>query len=156
MTNLCLELPRIASDVGIVVIRKIGTNNNIMDLRVRKDAISVWLIWLKNNNQSPGYRGLQISQNHLDLLPSDGFIELTTIETTEEPDLETHLPVSDQNERHVIDCNVLDEQEDEASIPCGQGDIEDDILSQGIQNMVLVSNEITHTGVSNGKLNLFN
>ena len=58
-------------------------------------------------------------------LPDDGFIELTTIETEEEPNLVTDLSVSSQNraeDDNFTSQSVPSQQGSSDSFPCAQAD----------------------------------
>jgi hypothetical protein len=52
--ELCRELPRHADDAGLILQRKRGTNGRIEQLRVRRDHVKRWLVWLKQH--CPPYR----------------------------------------------------------------------------------------------------
>ena len=121
ISSMATALPRLAADVNIVVIRRRGTDNRVRDLRVRRRNIQVWLEWLSSNSIAPGYRGLVVSQRNLDLLPEDDFIELPTRETDQEPDLNSHVQVSAQNEQSAQgQSHVQGEQQTDHADSCEQ------------------------------------
>jgi hypothetical protein len=156
LTVIARELPRLAQDVGIVVVRKIGSDNRVTDLRVRRHRVQAWLEWLKANSRAPGYRDLVINNSNLQLLPEDDFVQLTTVETEDDLDLNSHRPVSDQNEQAAAHAPNQQEpslcaqtsQASQHSITCAQVES----LSQRLDSINIEqenddSEETTHTAV---------
>lgn len=103
ISKIALELPRLAADIPIVIIRSPNHSNpaNSIDLKVRRNHVEVWLRWLKANSSVPGYKNLVISKSNLDLLPDDGLIELKEIESIEE--FEISLNTSPHDQQELID-----------------------------------------------------
>ena len=96
--QIATVLPRLGSEIGVVVYRKENTaTRQNLDLRVRQAYVTNWLEWLKVNG-IPVYRNVVFDRERLADLPTNG--ELlgipVHIETLADPELE--LPPFDQNE----------------------------------------------------------
>ena len=62
------HLPRLPSQLDILLVRKEGSDNTHCDFRVRKLVVLRALKWL---NQHKFYRNIEINQDALDQLPED-------------------------------------------------------------------------------------
>ena len=72
------SLPRTASNLGTVIVRRKRISGNVMEFRVRRDRVYAALVFLKRNNY---YSNIKIDSVALDALPEDGELkELQTIE----------------------------------------------------------------------------
>jgi len=125
--NVVRVLPRVAHDVPIIVIKQAGSRfipNR--DFIVRQSVIRQWLLWLKANNRTPIFRDLEISEEHLSLLPENEEITgLQTIETEQEVDVSANM-------ENAQNHGTVEEQTD----PVVQ-------LSQGIARSCSISQDIT-------------
>ena len=63
-------LPRLPTELDIIVVRKQGAADSHHDFRVRRSVVLAALQWLLANNQY--YRRVQINSDALALLPEDG------------------------------------------------------------------------------------
>ena len=73
------SLPRTASNLGTVVVRRKRSSGNVMEFRVRRDRVYAALVLLKRNNKY--YSNIKIDSVALDALSEDGELkELQTIE----------------------------------------------------------------------------
>ena len=73
------SLPRTASNLGTVVVRRKRNSGNVMEFRVRRDRVYAALVFLKRNNKY--YSNIKIDSVELEALPEDGELkELQTIE----------------------------------------------------------------------------
>ena len=79
------SLPRLPSELDIIVIRKEGAANSHRDFHVRRAVVLCALQWLLANNKY--YRGVHLNPIALALLPEDG--NLTGLRSTQ--------PVTKQN-----------------------------------------------------------
>ena len=64
------SLPRLPSELDIVIIRKEGTGDSHRDFRVRRAVVHCALQWLVANNKY--YRSVHINADALAMLPEDG------------------------------------------------------------------------------------
>ena len=94
------SLPRLPSELDVMIVRKKGSNNTHRDFRVRRMVVQRALQWLKRNNKY--YRNIDVSV--LSQLPDDG--DLTDkcgvgIEDTTEKQKEEELPSEDTDPADV-------------------------------------------------------
>ena len=88
------SLPRLPSQLDIMIVRKKGSNNTHRDFRVRRMVVQRALQWLKRNNKY--YRNIDIDVSALSQLPEDG--DLTDMcgvgieDTAEKQEEEEELP----------------------------------------------------------------
>ena len=90
------SLPRLPSELDIIVIRKEGADNSHHDFRVRKTVVLCALQWLLANNKY--YRGVRLNPDALALLPEDGNLtglHSVTLNTTSD---DTELPSTQEEE----------------------------------------------------------
>ena len=64
------SLPRLPSELDVMIVRKKGSNNTHRDFRVRRMVVQRALQWLKRNNKY--YRNIDIDVSVLSQLPDDG------------------------------------------------------------------------------------
>jgi len=64
------SLPRLPSELDIIVIRKEGAANSHRDFHVRRAVVLRALQWLLTNNKY--YRGVRLNPDALAVLPEDG------------------------------------------------------------------------------------
>ena len=80
------SLPRLPSELDVIVVRKEGASDSHRDFRVRKSVVLSALQWLLANNKY--YRSVRINPDALALLPEDGNLtglrSVTLDSTTEE------------------------------------------------------------------------
>ena len=96
------SLPRLPSELDVIIVRKKGSNNTHCDFRVRRMVVQRALQWLKRNNKY--YRNIDIDVSVLSQLPDDG--DLTDkcgvgIEDTAEKQEEEELPSEDTDPTDV-------------------------------------------------------
>ena len=89
------SLPRLPSELNIIVVRKEGAANTHRDFRVRRGVVLHALHWLLANNRY--YLNVRINIDALTLLPEDGNLNglhsITLNSTIDDPE-----PLSAQNE----------------------------------------------------------
>ena len=78
------SLPRLPSDVDVIVVRKEGAAQSHRDFRVRRSVVLGALQWLIENNKY--YRSVTIDSDALALLPEDGDISRLCAVTLDTPD----------------------------------------------------------------------
>ena len=83
VSSFATSLPRLSSELDVIVVRKEGANQSHRDFRVRRSVIYQALHWLVTNNIY--YRANQITINHdtLAQLPQDG--NLSNVSTVTMP-----------------------------------------------------------------------
>ena len=101
VASFASSLPRLPSDLDIIVVRKEGYAQSHRDFRVRKSRVLSALQWLQANNIY--YHNVIINHDSLALLPEDGDISGLTSVT-----LETTSDVSDQDSLSVPDEDPYD------------------------------------------------
>jgi hypothetical protein len=90
-SQIANTLPRLSSDLNVVVIRKRGTQGICQELKVRCKQVKIWLEWLVKYN--PCYRNIKIDYSRLaDLPEEDELKDVPTIETEHEPNYEEVNP----------------------------------------------------------------
>ena len=90
VSSFVTSLPRLASDIDIILVRKEGASGSHKDFRVHRSKILCALQWLKQNNKY--YKDITLDELALAQLPEDGDLpELSTLT----------LPVDDDD--HIID-----------------------------------------------------
>ena len=72
ITSFATSLPRLPSQLDVIVVRKEGANQSHRDFRVRRSVVLRALQWLLANNIY--YRNIRIDPDALALLPEDGDI----------------------------------------------------------------------------------
>ena len=101
------SLPRLPSNLDVLIIRKEGANNTHRDFQVRRQVVHRALQWLVTHNQYYRSMGITIDYTALDQLPQEGnfsdilavtdnssWSETTTEDTTSSDDLDDYLPQS--------------------------------------------------------------
>ena len=96
------SLPRLPSELDVMIVRKKGSNNTHRDFRVRRMVVQRALQWLKQNNKY--YRNIDIDVSVSSQLPDDE--DLTDkcgvgIEDTAEKQEEEELPSEDTDPADV-------------------------------------------------------
>ena len=64
------SLPRLPSELDVIIVRKEGASNSHRDFRVRKAVVLHALQWLVTNNKY--YRNVRINPEALAMLPDNG------------------------------------------------------------------------------------
>ena len=98
VSSFANSLPRLPSELDVIIVRKEGASNTHHDFRVRKAVVLHALQWLVANNKY--YRNVRINPEALAMLPDDG----------------------DLSGLHSVS---LDSMEEHADSPCTQGEDED-------------------------------
>ena len=88
MASFANSLPRLSSEVDIVIVRREGAANSHRDFRVRRIVVLKALQWLLANNKY--YHNVRINHGALSLLPEDGNLtdlcSLTLNSTADNPE----------------------------------------------------------------------
>ena len=83
------SLPRLPSQLDVIVVRKEGANQSHRDFRVRRAVVLRALQWLVTHNQCYHSVGVTIDTTALDQLPQDGnisqLVSVTEDTTTDSP-----------------------------------------------------------------------
>ena len=83
ITSFATSLPRLSSELDVIVVRKEGANQSHRDFHVRRSVVLRALQWLLANNVY--YRNIRIDPDTLALLPEDGDITGLCSVTLESP-----------------------------------------------------------------------
>ena len=70
LTAFATSLPRLPSELDVMIVRKKGSNNTHQDFRVRRMVVQHAFQWLKRNNKY--YRNISLNTFALSQLPEDG------------------------------------------------------------------------------------
>ena len=97
------SLPRLPSELDVMIVRKKGSNNTHRDFRVRRMVVQRALQWLKRNNKY--YRNIDIDVSVLSQLPDDGDLTdkcgVGIEDTAEKQEEEEELPSEDTDPADV-------------------------------------------------------
>ena len=89
------SLPRLSTQLDVIIVRKEGTANSHRDFRVRRAVVFCALQWLLDNNKY--YRNIHINHNALAMLPEDGDLTgLLTVSLNSNADTDT-TPAQDED-----------------------------------------------------------
>ena len=105
------RLPHDVQDLAVLVVRRPTTNNQFVDLKVRRQRVLDALLWLRNHN--PLYSDIQIDQARVASLPLDGQVDVPAIDAEAPADIEPVLP-------HVPPPPSDDYGQDEFFLPLGE------------------------------------
>ena len=70
LTAFATSLPRLPSELDVMIVRKKGSNNTHRDFRLRRMVVQHAFQWLKRNNKY--YRNISLNTFALSQLPEDG------------------------------------------------------------------------------------
>ncbi len=91
VASFATTLPRLPSELDVIVVRKEGAANSHRDFRVRRSVVLRALQWLLVNNLY--YRNIHIDPRTLSLLPEDGdltdLISVTVQSTSDDQELQS-------------------------------------------------------------------
>ena len=87
VASFALSLPRLPSNLEVMIVRKEGANQTHSDVRVRRRVVERTLPWLITNNRYYQSMGITLDTTALEQLPEDGSIShlLPTTENYYEP-----------------------------------------------------------------------
>ena len=88
VASFTITLPRLPSNLDIIVVRKEGAAESHCDFRVRRSVVLLALQWLLSNNIY--YRNIRMDPNALALLPEDGNLTglcTMTLESSDDQEL---------------------------------------------------------------------
>ena len=90
------SLPRLPSDLDVILVRKEGANQTHRDFRVRRGVVQRALQWLVSHNKYYHALGVTIDTTALAQLPQDGNIShlVSVIEDSSSPDSSTNSGTS--------------------------------------------------------------
>lgn len=72
VASFATSLPRIPSELDVIVVRKEGSNHSHRDFHVRRSVVQCALQWLVIHNQYYQSNNIHIDLNALQQLPEDG------------------------------------------------------------------------------------
>ena len=98
------SLPRLPSDLDVILVRKEGANQTHRDFRVRRGVVQRALQWLVSHNKYYHALGVTIDTTALAQLPQDGNIShlVSVIEDSSSPDSSTRN-LREPPTRHVTE-----------------------------------------------------
>ena len=104
ITQIVNVLPKLPSEIDIIVVRKPGENNTHQDFKVRRRKVSEALEYL--HEHCPAYTDIVVDNDRLQSLPEDGIPEtLTTVYTNENDDV-------DQDDQGPVQEDQEDQEDD--------------------------------------------
>ena len=99
IASFATSLPRLASELDVIVVRKEGAAQSHRDFRVRRSVVLRALQWLLANNIY--YRNIRIDPDALALLPEDGDLTGLCSVSVETEDQETAPTQEDAHDTHT-------------------------------------------------------
>ena len=99
IASFATSLPRLPSELDVIVVRKEGAAQSHRDFRVRSSIVLHALQWLLANNIY--YRNIHIDPDALALLPEDGDLTGLCSVTVETDDQETPPAQNDPSDDHI-------------------------------------------------------
>ena len=103
VASFATSLPRLPSELDIVVVRKEGANQSHRDFRVRRSVVHRALEWLVTHNIYYRANQIHISQDALAQLPQDG--NLSTVATVTQSEDEVTPAQGDVT--FVVRCAII-------------------------------------------------
>ncbi len=99
ITTFATSLPRLPTELDILLVRKEGSDTSHRDFRVRRSVVLRALQWLKHHKKY--YNSIEIDHAALSQLPTEG--DLTGLHTMEDvtTDDEVKKPVDDQESQDI-------------------------------------------------------
>ena len=96
VASFAQSLPRLPSDLDVIIVRKEGANHSHRDFRVRRGVVHRALQWLVSHNRYYHTLGVTIDSTALAQLPQDGNIShlMSVIEDCSSPDSPTNSETS--------------------------------------------------------------
>ena len=111
VTQLCKTLPRLTSEIPLLIVKKIDQNNNAKDFKVNRHRVETLLKYLCQNNPDWIKNNIKYNPENIDMLPIDGIPnDLNQIVNDSSPEnldkiiVETGPTI---NEEPIIDCDDL-------------------------------------------------
>ena len=97
VTSFAQSLPRLPSNLDVIIVRKEGANQSDRDFRVRRGVVHRALQWLVTHNQYYRALGVTIDATALAQLPQDGNVSqlVSVTEDCSSPDNPTDNPATD-------------------------------------------------------------
>ena len=86
IASFASSLPRLSSELDVIVVRKEGANQSHRDFRVRRGVVYKALQWLVVNNKYYSANHMHIDMNTLAQLPEDGSLSNLTSISVEIPE----------------------------------------------------------------------
>ena len=111
VTSFASSLPRVPSELDIVVVRKEGANQSHRDFRVRRAVVHQALQWLVTHNVYYRANCVHIDPNALTQLPQDGNLANLTSIIVESP------ADSDQRDVTPDTCDPYDSHLAQSFVP---------------------------------------
>ena len=130
MASFAQSLPRLPSELDIIVVRKEGANHSHRDFRVRRAVVHRALQWLVTHNQYYHSLGVTINITALDQLPQNGNISqlVSIIEDT------TTDSASTSNTAAAAEDDLCDEHLPQSFMPVAATSMtEQETVQQSVQ-----------------------
>ena len=105
-------LPRLPSQIKIIKVRKKGRNDTSKECVVQRSKVLDALVYLKRN--TPGYRDIIICEEHHNMLPIEGEIDVHTLEYDNESTSNDKGPAPEQG---TEDDNDITEANSMSGVP---------------------------------------
>ena len=97
VASFAQSLPRLPSDLDVIVVKKEGANQTHRDFRVRRGVVHRALQWLVTHNQYYRALGVTIDTTSLEQLPQDGNVSELVSVTESSQNSSTSISTGDTN-----------------------------------------------------------
>ncbi len=128
ISSIATELPRLESDLPIIIVKKTNSNFITYELKIRRFYVQVWLEFLISRSNIPGYAKLKnINKDNLTLLPENGYF--TKYKTIDEANVNIIKTTIDKRAiiKEMTDNNYDDSMETETD-----SDSENNTINTGV------------------------
>ena len=97
-----IQLPKLPSELDVVLVRKQYKSGGHKDFRVRRSTVLHALVWLMDNNKY--YRSIGVDNNTLQQLPEDGDITQCIATIIDDEPSDEHINSEPQQSHSNVDC----------------------------------------------------
>ena len=116
MASFAQSLPRLPSDLDIIVVRREGANQTHRDFRVRRSVVVRALQWLVIHNQYYRSLGITIDTTALEQLPQDGNVS-DLVSVTQETSSHTSTSTVDSTSSDITDDSLYNDHLQQSFVP---------------------------------------
>ena len=110
VASFAQSLPRLPSDLDVIVVRREGANQTHRDFRVRRSVVHRALQWLVIHNQYYRSLGITIDTTALEQLPQGGNVsDLSVTQETSSSDSFTSTSTVDSTSGDITNDTLYDE-----------------------------------------------
>ena len=119
VASFAQSLPRLPSDLDVIVVRREGANQTHRNFRVRRSIVHRALQWLVIHNQYYRSLGITINTTALEQLPQDGNVSdlVSVTQETSSSDSCTSTSTIDSTSGDITDDTLYDEHLQQSFVP---------------------------------------